>query len=120
MTQLMKSRLVYGLRLLLAGVGFGVAHADDAPDLAQLVQNPVASVISLPFQNNLNFGVGPQKDPQDVLDIQPVLPFQISNDWNVITRTIIPVVYQPPASSPGSGLGGIGDINLALYFSPAR
>ena len=53
------------------------AYAEEAPELAHLVQNPVAKVISLPFQNNLNFGAGPQSDEQDVLNIQPVLPFDI-------------------------------------------
>ena len=94
--------------------------AADEPDLAQLVQNPIAKVISLPFQNNLMFGVGPVHDPQDVLNIQPVLPIQINDDWNVITRTIIPLDYQPAFSPAGSAVGGVGDISLALYFSPAR
>jgi hypothetical protein len=98
----------------------GPACADGGPDLAQLVQNPIAKVISVPFQNNLNFGVGPDHDPQDVMNIQPVLPIQINEDWNVISRTIIPVDYQPPSSPGGSAVGGVGDINLALYFSPAR
>jgi hypothetical protein len=97
-----------------------VARADDGPDLAKLVQNPIAKVISLPFQNNLTFGAGPDRDPQDVLNIQPVLPIRISDDWNVITRTIIPVDYQPALTPGGSAVGGVGDISLALYFSPAR
>jgi hypothetical protein len=55
-----------------------------------------------------------------VLNIQPVLPFQLSEDWNVITRTIIPVTYQPALAPGGSAIGGVGDISLALYFSPAK
>ena len=70
------------------------SYADDAPDLAKLVQNPIAKVISLPFQDNLTFGVGPDHDPQNVLNIQTVLPLRLNDDWNVITRTIIPVVYE--------------------------
>jgi hypothetical protein len=100
--------------------GCGLARADDGPDLAQLVQNPIAKVISLPLQNNLTFGVGPDHGPQDVLNIQPLLPIQITDDWNVITRTIIPVDYQPALSPEGSAVGGVGDISLALYLSPAR
>ena len=96
------------------------SYAQDAPDLAKLVQNPIAKVISLPLQNNLTFGVGPDHDPQNVLNIQPVLPLRLNADWNVITRTIIPVVYEP-ALAPGAGAsGGLGDTSLALYFSPAR
>ena len=100
--------------------GWRGAYADDTADLAQLVQNPIAKVISVPFQNNLTFGVGPDHDPQNALNIQPVLPFQISSDWNVITRTIVPVDYEPSLTPNGSALGGVGDISLALYFSPAR
>ena len=94
--------------------------ADEAPELAQLVQNPIARVISLPLQNNLTFGVGPDRDPQNVLNIQPVLPLRLNEEWNVITRAIIPVVYEP-ALSPGAGAsGGLGDTSLALYLSPTR
>jgi hypothetical protein len=53
------------------------------------------SLISLPLQNNTNFGVGPGDDVQNVLNIQPVVPLRLSEDWNLITRTIAPVIYQP-------------------------
>jgi hypothetical protein len=116
----MSARLALGTGLLFLAVHCSRVWADAAPDLAQLVQNPIAKVVSVPFQNNLTFGAGPDHDPQNVLNIQPVLPFQLSPDWNVITRTIIPVDYQPALSPGGSALGGIGDISLALYFSPVR
>jgi len=119
-THRMTERHVWVGPILLTWCACAPAWADSGPDLAQLVQNPIAKVISLPFQNNLNFGVGPDHDPQNLLNIQPVLPFQLGRDWNLITRTIIPVDYQPPALSGGSDFGGIGDISLALYFSPAR
>jgi hypothetical protein len=95
-------------------------NADDVSEIAKQAQNPVASLISVPFQNNLNFGVGPKSGEQDVLDIEPVIPITLTNDWNLITRTIIPVVYEPYIS-PGLGNAtGIGDAQLALYLSPAR
>jgi hypothetical protein len=115
-----KKSAVCGLGLLMMMCACGLSRADDAADLATLVQNPIAKVISLPFQNNLSFGVGPEHDPQDVLNIQPVLPVQINDNWNVISRTIIPVEYQPSSLPGGDALGGVGDISLALYFSPAR
>jgi hypothetical protein len=96
------------------------AGAEDAGELAKLVQNPIAKVISLPFQNNLTFGVGPDHDPQNQLNIQPVLPLRLNDDWNVITRAIIPVIYEPTLSSGAGATGGLGDTSLALYFSPAR
>jgi hypothetical protein len=119
-TTSVKSGSLWGIGILFLVCGCSHAWADDGPDLAKLVQNPIAKVISVPLQNNLTFGVGPNHDPQDVLNIQPVLPFQIGEDWNVITRTIIPVAYQPALTPAGSAVGGVGDISLALYISPAR
>jgi len=95
-------------------------RADDNSEIAKQAQNPVASLISVPFQNNLNFGVGPKSGEQDVLDIQPVVPIQLTSDWNLITRTIIPVVYEPYISPTVGDATGLGDSQLALYLSPAR
>jgi hypothetical protein len=94
--------------------------ADDAPEIAKQAQNPVASLISVPFQNNLNFGVGPKDGDQNVLDIQPVIPIKLTDDWNLITRTIVPVIYEPFISPTIGDTTGIGDTQLALYFSPAK
>jgi hypothetical protein len=110
---------------LLSGVALSmlcdaVAHAQDASELAHLVENPIAELISVPFQNNLTFGVGPRSDPQDVLNIQPVVPLRVNNDWNVISRTIVPVVSAPQLAPGGDRIGGLGDISLALYLSPAK
>ena len=91
-----------------------------ADELAQLVQNPIAKVISFPFQDNLTFGVGPQSDQQNVLNIQPVLPFDVGDDWNLITRTIVPIIHEPVRVPGGESSNGIGDTSVALYFSPAH
>ena len=89
-------------------------------DLAKAAQNPVASLISLPLQNNTNFGVGPGDDVQNVLNIQPVIPFNLGENWKLITRTIAPVIYQPELV-PGTGSEfGLGDINTTLFFSPTE
>ena len=94
--------------------------ADDSQEIAKQAQNPVASLISIPFQNNLNFGVGPQGREADVLDIEPVIPFHPTEDWNVITRTILPVVSQPYLGPNVGKTTGTGDVNLSLYLSPAH
>ena len=93
--------------------------ADDESAIAKQAQNPIASMISVPFQNNLNFGVGPKDDQQNVLDIQPVVPFKLTDDWNLITRTIVPVVYEPYISPTVGNATGLGDAQVALYLSPA-
>ena len=81
-----------------------------AEELAKLAQNPVGNLISVPFQNNTNFNVGPQNGTQNVLNIQPVIPITVNEDWNIITRTIMPVIWQP-ALVPGAGdrTFGLGD-----------
>ena len=69
------------------------SHAEmSAEELAKLAQNPVGNLISLPFQNNTNFNVGPLSGTQNILNIQPVIPISVNKDWNIITRTILPVV----------------------------
>ena len=103
------------------------AFAQDQADLAKAAQNPVAAMISLPFQNNTLFGVGPDDDVANVLNIQPVIPFTVGK-WNIINRTIAPVIYLPdvtaglPELPEGVNRGstfGLGDINHSVYFSPA-
>src|SRR5262245_33677300 len=64
-------------------------------DLAKKSQNPIADLVSVPFQSNTNFNAGPHNRTQEVLNIQPVIPLRINEDWNVISRTIIPLISQP-------------------------
>ncbi|MBV9482004.1 MAG: neuromedin U, partial [Acidobacteria bacterium] len=86
--------------------------------LEKAVQNPVASLISVPLQNNTNFGYGPYNRTQDVLNIQPVIPMQISRDWMVITRIIQPIVWQPYPSLNTGGQYGLGDMVPTFFLSP--
>ncbi len=104
------------LMLVIARVGHGQETSDD--DLAKAAQNPLASMISLPFQNNTNFGIGPDDDTQNILNIQPVWPFSLGEDWNFVTRTIIPVISQPGVAPGTSRTNGIGDITLTGWVSP--
>jgi hypothetical protein len=98
----------------------GLGSAQDDAELAKKTQNPVADLISVPFQNNVNFGVGPNDDVQYILNIQPVIPFKLSEDWNLISRTIVPLIYQPELA-PGVGeVFGLGDIQQSLFLSPAK
>jgi len=90
-----------------------------AEDLAKAAQNPIGNMISVPFQNNTNFGVGPQGGTQNILNIQPVIPFKVNDDWNIITRTILPLIWQPEVV-PGEGTTfGIGDLQLSGFLSPS-
>jgi hypothetical protein len=88
--------------------------------LAKAVQNPVGNLISVPFQENINLNVGPYDRVQNVLNIQPVIPIDITDDWNIITRTIIPIISQPGVVPNQDRTSGIGDIQLSAFLSPAK
>ena len=89
--------------------------------LAKQLANPVASLISVPFQFNFDRGIGVQRNIQRAnLNIQPVVPFKLSADWNLISRTILPVVNYFGAVGPETGQLNIGDTVQSLFFSPAR
>jgi hypothetical protein len=105
------------------GLAFGYEVAqpgeDLAYDLAQAAQNPVANVISLPFQNNTNFNFGPLEKTQNILNIQPVIPFSLGQNWNLITRTILPVISQPALFPGDDRTFGLGDTVFTAFISPA-
>jgi hypothetical protein len=96
------------------------ADAESTNALREAAQNPIANVISVPFQNNMNFGVGPYDRTQNVLNIQPVIPFKLTEDWNLITRWITPVVYQPQLSPQDGPEFGLGNIQPAFFLSPTK
>ena len=80
----------------------GGGSAEPSEDLQKQSQNPIADLVSVPFQSNTNFDAGPFNRTQEVLNIQPVVPMHLSNDWNLISRTIIPLMGQPDPLSNGS------------------
>jgi hypothetical protein len=84
-----------GLAFALLPMKGVLAQQPSEENLAKAAQNPVAAMISVPFQNNTNFDVGPFKRAQDILNIQPVVPITLNSDWNLISRTIIPLIDQP-------------------------
>lgn len=94
-------------------------EANAVAALAAAAQNPIANLISLPFQNNTNFGVGPNNDrTQNVLNIQPVVPIPLSDDLLLVTRTILPFVAQPDFGGGGT-VWGLGDLNPTFFVVPA-
>ncbi|MGB8045600.1 MAG: outer membrane protein [Pseudolabrys sp.] len=88
-------------------------------DLQKASQNPIADLVSVPFQSNTNFNSGPFNRTQEILNIQPVVPMHLNEQWNVISRTIIPVVSQPDPLI-NSSTNGIGDITQSLFLSPSH
>ena len=88
--------------------------------MAKAAQNPIASLISVPLQNNTVFGVGQYDRTQNLLNVQPVIPVRISENWNLISRIIQPVVWQPNVQQPTQGWFGFGDMNPTFFLSPAK
>ncbi len=105
---------------VVAAFATAPAHAElSAEELAKLAQNPVGNLISVPFQNNTNLNVGPQKGTQNVLNIQPVIPISVNSEWNIITRTIIPVISMPALAPGDDRTNGLGDVQFTAFLSPA-
>jgi hypothetical protein len=96
------------------------AAATTTGSLQKAVQNPVSSLISVPIQNNSNFGVQPFDRTQDVLNIQPVIPVRMSDNWMLVMRIIQPIIWQPYPSQPTGGQYGFGDMNPTFFLSPAK
>ena len=96
----------------------GAPTGQSATDIAKELQNPIGTIISVPFQNNINFNVGPHKGTQDILNIQPVIPFPISDYWNIITRTIAPLIWNPSFEPASSVPFGLGPISFSAFLSP--
>lgn len=94
-------------------------QSDETSSLAKAAQNPIADMISLPFQNNLSLNAAKQHRAQNILNIQPVIPFRITKDWNIVTRTILPVISQPVKNPTSHRRSGISDTQLSLFLSPA-
>jgi hypothetical protein len=106
-------RLVLSLALML--VSMPLWAADDQAELAKKAQNPVADLISIPIQSNFNFNYGANRDKsQIVTNIQPVVPIALNKDWNLITRTIAPIIYTefPEYQT------GLGNVQFTAFLSP--
>jgi len=98
-------------------------ESDQAAELAKQLSNPVASLISVPFQANYDFDIGPTGNgSRFTLNIQPVIPIPISKDWNLIVRTIMPIISQHdvfyPSLPQDRTQSGLGDITQSFFFSP--
>jgi hypothetical protein len=93
---------------------------DSAAELAKKLANPIASLISVPFQSNWDVGIGANNGSRMVLNIQPVVPFKLSDDWNLITRYIVPVSSQFDVTGASTSESGLGDAVVTAFLSPSK
>ncbi len=115
----MRDSFVRLATLFLVLAGSWPAAAQNEAELAKQTQNPVSSLISVPFQGNWDFGIGERRATGTTLNIQPVAPFGLTKDWNVILRVIMPLASQP-TDTGGQRLTGVGDTLMTAFLSPAR
>ncbi len=94
--------------------------ANEAAELAKKLANPIASLISVPFQNNTFYGMGPYNGTQNIMNFQPVIPIKLNDNWNVITRVILPVVTQYNVTGDNTSQSGLSDITASAFFSPSK
>ncbi len=97
-----------------------VSADDEATKLAMQLNNPVAALISVPLQSNWDFGIGPKDATTYTLKIQPVIPITLNSEWNLISRTILPVIDQQSPAFGVDSASGLGDTTQSLFFSPQK
>ena len=98
----------------------GKSSSINAAEIAKKLANPIASLISVPFQSNWDVGIGDYNGSKMLLNVQPVIPLTLSKKLNLITRWIIPVISQFDVTGDKTRQSGLGDAVISGFFSPSN
>jgi hypothetical protein len=116
---MLKRTIVFGIACLLAIHGWAQEKpGQSAKELADKLSNPVAAMISVPLQNNIDYGIGVQSGSKYTLNVQPVVPISLGPKWNLITRYIFPIIDQRNITSSDSRQFGLSDATISAWLSP--
>ncbi|MGD0275950.1 MAG: transporter [Syntrophales bacterium] len=115
---LLKVVALIGAVMLTATSGFGQDKSEE--ELAKQAQNPIANLISVPLQFNSDYSIGPANAAKYTLNVQPVIPFSMNQGWNLVTRTIVPLIIAESPIPGGSDKSGTGDILQSFFFTPKK
>jgi hypothetical protein len=115
-SHILLSLLILSFSVLLQGQD---STSTNEAELSKATQNPLASMYSLPFQNNTTYGTKPYDRPQNILNIQPVIPVKLSSKINLINRVIAPIITQPSMSKDESSTG-VGDLSWTAWLAPTQ
>ncbi len=102
----------------VVGSALAADEATQQAELAKKLQNPIADLISAPIQNNWDFGIGPLNAMRYTANVQPIIPFSLTEDWLLVTRTILPVIYQEARFAGDGSHSGLGDILQSFFLQP--
>lgn len=104
--------------LMVIAPSFSQEMSDE--ELAKKTQNPVADLVSVPLQFNADYGIGPADATKFTLNVKPIIPFSLNDNWNLITRTIVPIIHAESPIPDGNDSNGWGDILQSFFFTPKK
>ena len=96
------------------------SSSESTEELAKKLANPISSLISLPFQNNIDFGIGENNGTRNTLNIQPVIPVSLNENLNLITRVVLPYISQYNITGLGNNENGLSDAVMSAFLSPSN
>ena len=103
-----------------SGAGGATPAADNAAELAKKLANPIGALISVPFQNNMDVGIGEVNGSRNTMNFQPIVPFRLNEDYSLITRYIVPVITQHDIGGAGTRQSGLADTLVSGWISNAK